>query len=240
MEEKIILNAIDAAHAFINEHFPGCDGAFLAGSAFRGQETATSDLDILVFTNEHVHYNQTLRDFGWPIEVFVENSAFYKDYIQMLINGCPTMAFMCAEGVVIKDTDGMAQQVKDEANRFLEAGPAPLIEKQIRDFRYGITKLLEDFTDTEDFGENIFNVNRLTVLSCHLVLAYKHQWIGEGMWLLRSLRKADTHTAQQLVEALEAFYQNNTKEKLINFVNEVLELVGGKLSDGYTIDFMNR
>jgi len=234
------VNAIDAARAFIDEHFPGCDVAFLAGSASRGQETATSDLDIVVFTNEHVHYNQTLHDFGWPIEVFVEDTTFYKDYIQMPINGCPTMAFMCAEGAVIKDTNGLAQQIKDEANRFLEAGPVPFTEKQIRVFRYGITKLLEDFTDTEDFGENIFNVNRLTVLSCHLLLAYKHQWPGEGKWLLRSLRKTDTHLAQQLVEALEAFYQNNTKVKLINFVNEVLELVGGKLSGGYTIDFMSR
>ena len=113
-----ILNALNAAHAFIKKHFSECDVAFLAGSASRGQETSTSDLDIVVFTNEHVHYNQTLQDFGWPIEVFVENSAFYKDYIQMLINGCPIMAFMCSEGVVIKDTDGLAQQIKNQANRF--------------------------------------------------------------------------------------------------------------------------
>ncbi len=234
------MNALDAARAFVDRHFPECNVAFLAGSASRGQETATSDLDIVVFTSKHVSYNKSLHDFGWPIEVFVEDSAFYKIYIERLINGCPTMALMCSEGLVIKDTDGLAQQIKDEANKFLEAGPAPFTEKQTRDYRYGITKLLEDFTDTEDFGENIFNVNRLTVLSCHLLLAYKHQWIGEGKWLLRSLRKTDTHLAQQLVEALEAFYRNNTKENLIIFVNEALELVGGQLSDGYTIDFMNR
>lgn len=234
------MKAIEAAQAFVNKYYPDCDVAFLAGSAARGQETATSDLDIVVFTSEHVSHNKTLYDFGWPIEVFVEDSAFYKDYIQMLISGCPTMAFMCSEGVVIKDTDGMAQRIKDEARRFIEAGPRPLSEKQIKDFRYGITKLLEDYTDTDDFGENIFNVNRLTVLTCHLVLAYKHQWTGEGKWLLRSLNAIDASLAQRLIEALEAFYRNNTKEKLINFVNEVLDLVGGKLSDGYTNDFMNR
>jgi nicotinamide riboside kinase len=233
------VNAIDAAQAFINEHFPNCEVAFLAGSASRGQETLTSDLDIVIFTSEHVSYNKSLHEFGWPIEIFVEDSAFYKHYLARLINGCPTMAVMCAEGVVIKDTDGLAQQIKDEANRILEAVPVPFTERQIRDFRYGITKLLEDLTDTEDFGENIFNVNRLTVLTCHLLLAHKHQWTGEGKWLLRSLRKADTHIAEQFVEALEAFYRKNAKEKLIQFVNDVLELVGGKLSDGYTIDFMN-
>ena len=234
------MQAIDAARSFVNKHFPGCGVAFLAGSAARGQETPTSDLDIVVFSSEHVHYNQTLRDFGWPIEVFVEDGAFYKDYIQMLINGCPTMAFMCSEGVVIKDTDGMAQRIKDEARRFIEAGPRPLAEKQIKDFRYGITKVLDDFIDNEDFGENIFIVNRLTVLSCHLLLSCKRQWVGEEKWLLRSLRKVDTYSAQQLEEALEAFYRNNTKEKLVNFVNEVLELAGGKLSDGYTVDFISR
>jgi predicted nucleotidyltransferase len=76
------VNAIDAAQAFVNKYFPAYNVAFLAGSASRGQETVTSDLDIVVFTSEHVHYNQTLHDFGWPIEVFVEDSAFYKDYIQ--------------------------------------------------------------------------------------------------------------------------------------------------------------
>ena len=232
------MEARDAARAFINKHFPECDVAFLAGSAARGQETATSDLDIVVFTSEHVHYSKSTHDFGWPIEVFVEDSAFYRDYIRMPINGCPTMAFMCAEGVPIKDTDGMAQRIKDEACQFIEAGPIPLTKQQIMNLRYGITKLLEDFTDTENNGENIFNANRLTVLSCHLLLSHKHQWIGEGKWLLRSLKAADMNLAQRLVEALEAFYRNNRKEKLIDFVNETLEPVGGKLSDGYTIDFM--
>ena len=40
---------IEAASKFIEDHFPKCNAALLAGSVIRGEATETSDLDIIVF-----------------------------------------------------------------------------------------------------------------------------------------------------------------------------------------------
>ena len=43
---------LEAARKFIDQNFPDCDGALLAGIAVRGEATATSDLDIVVFDSK--------------------------------------------------------------------------------------------------------------------------------------------------------------------------------------------
>ena len=75
------LKPIEAAKRFINKQFPSCQGAVLAGSVVRGEETDTSDLDIVVFEKSITSsYRESFIDFGWPIEVFVRNHCFVAGY----------------------------------------------------------------------------------------------------------------------------------------------------------------
>ena len=66
---ELRMKPIDAAQQFIENYFPNCDCALLAGSVVRNEATSTSDLDIVVF-DDHVQssYRESLIDFGWPIE----------------------------------------------------------------------------------------------------------------------------------------------------------------------------
>lgn len=74
MDDTEKLKPIEAAERFIKKRFPYCQGAVLAGSVVRGEETATSDLDIVVFEkNLTSSYRESLIEFGWPIEIFVHN-----------------------------------------------------------------------------------------------------------------------------------------------------------------------
>ena len=41
--------ALEAARAAVEAHYPACAGAMVAGSVMRGEGTAASDLDIVVF-----------------------------------------------------------------------------------------------------------------------------------------------------------------------------------------------
>lgn len=43
------IEPLEAAQRFISTQFPRCQAALLAGSVGRGQATATSDLDIILF-----------------------------------------------------------------------------------------------------------------------------------------------------------------------------------------------
>jgi predicted nucleotidyltransferase len=77
------LNPIEAAQKIINNHFPCCQGALLAGSVVRGEATATSDLDIIIFDkNIRTSYRESLIDLGWAIEFFVHNLTSYKNFFE--------------------------------------------------------------------------------------------------------------------------------------------------------------
>ena len=66
------------------------------------------------------------------------------------------------------------------------------------------------------------------------MLGYHRRWIGHGKWVLRALRRFDPGLAQQLQVALENFYQRGEKEGLVSFANQALDLVGGRLFEGYS------
>ena len=62
------LQPLEAAKRFITEKFADCQAALLAGSVIRGEETATSDLDIVVFDEKiESAYRESLIEYGWPI-----------------------------------------------------------------------------------------------------------------------------------------------------------------------------
>lgn len=78
------LKPIKAADRFINQHFPYCQGAVLAGSIVRGEETDTLDLDLVIFDKRLMaSYRESLINFGWPIGIFIHNLTSYKHFFEM-------------------------------------------------------------------------------------------------------------------------------------------------------------
>ena len=116
MEFTTKVKPIEAAQKFIAQRFPDCQGAILAGSVVRGEATATSDLDIVIFDNSiPSSYRESLIDFGWPIEIFVHNLTSYQQFFEMDYKAAkPSMPRMVAEGIVLKD-EGIIEAIKKEA-----------------------------------------------------------------------------------------------------------------------------
>ena len=58
-----------AAELYIEQFYPNCQGAILAGSVIRGEATATSDLDIVIFDKTlKSSYRESIIKYDWPIE----------------------------------------------------------------------------------------------------------------------------------------------------------------------------
>lgn len=57
---------------------------------------------------------------------------------------------------------------------------------------------------------------------------------NEEKWLYRALQKLDQELADHLVEELKRFYQTGSKEGLIDAIVRILDLVGGRLYEGYS------
>jgi len=230
------LKPLEAALRFIDQFFPSCNGALLAGSVVRGEGTDTSDLDIVVFDKKiNSSYRESLIEFGWPIEVFVHNLSSYKHFFELdYKNAKPSMQRMIAEGLILKD-EGILEEIKKEATIMLEKGPEKWTEDIIRTKRYFITDVLDDFIGSENRSEGIFIVNTLANLLHEFVLRTNGHWIGTSKWIIRAIKHYDENFAEDFVKAFDAFYQNGEKDKVIDLTDMVLEPYGGRLFDGFSL-----
>jgi hypothetical protein len=141
---------------------------------------------------------------------------------------------MCAEGIILREQNGSAQRIKQEAQALLDQGPEPVSGAEVRQLRYQLTDHLDDLTGSARPAESFFIAAMVAELATELILGYQRQWIGKGKWVIRALHAFDTQLAQRLTDALESFSQRGAKDQLISFAEEALQLVGGRLFDGYS------
>lgn len=230
------LEPIKAAREFINQHFPHCQGAVLAGSVVRGEETGTSDLDIVIFEkNIMASYRESLIEFGWPIEVFVHNLTSYKHFFEMDYKDAkPSMQRMISEGIILKD-EGIIDSIKKEAKEILKQGPEEWTEEEVTLKRYFITDALEDFIGSNNRAEEIFIASSLADLVQEFILRTNGHWIGSSKWIIRALKHYDVTFTEEFVEAFDDFYKTGEKRKVIQLTEMVLEPFGGRLFEGFSL-----
>lgn len=161
-------------------------GSFLAGSVVRGEETPTSDLDIVIITSgdKGAPYRESFRAFGWPIEAFIHTAESYRDFFASdAKRRRPSLPMMCAEGIILRDQDGQAIRIKEEARGLIDAGPEPLSAAETNNLRYAITDILDDLLGSQRHDESLFIAYDLAVTATELILSYHQQWLGRGKWV---------------------------------------------------------
>ncbi|CAN7395057.1 nucleotidyltransferase domain-containing protein [Rossellomorea sp. LjRoot5] len=228
--------AIEAAKRFIHEYFPTCQAALLSGSVVRGEETATSDLDIVVI-DEHLQseYRESLICHGWPIELFVHNLKTLRHYFQSDYQRArPSLQKMVSEGIPLID-HAIIDTIKLDATTILKDGPPEWSPETIRMKRYFLTDALEDFIGSTNRGESIFIANSIGELLHEFVLRTNHHWIGSSKWIVRALKEYDPQFTEEYVNAFEQFYRKDEKKDVVRLVDSVLQTHGGRLFEGFSV-----
>ncbi|MFQ3543998.1 nucleotidyltransferase domain-containing protein [Halobacillus rhizosphaerae] len=235
MKEQQRLEPYLAACRFVEENYPDCTGALLAGSVVRGQTTETSDLDIVIFDQQvETSYRESRIECQWPVEVFVHNLTSYRHFFKSdCARGRPSLPRMVAEGKVISGEEYLTD-IKKEAERLLAMGPAPWDYQTIESKRYFLTDTLEDVIGATEAGEELFAVNTLAELLSEFILRTNQQWTGTSKWLARSLRDYDKGLAQQFINLFDHYYRCREKGPLIDFTDQVLKPYGGRLFAGFS------
>ncbi|MBY6036225.1 nucleotidyltransferase domain-containing protein [Fictibacillus nanhaiensis] len=229
------ISARQAAKRFVETNFPACEVAYLAGSVVRGEETESSDLDIIIIDSSvGESYRQSLMEFDWPIEVFVHNLFTYKNFFKENVDRArPSLPQMCAEGIILRD-NGHASRIKNEALQLLKAGPTPWKTVEIENARYHLTDLLNDLEGSTNSIEDLFIVSKLADLTHEFVLRVNGHWIGEGKWIIRALKEYDEFFAERFAEVFDTYYSTRKKVSVIQFVDEIISPFGGRLFEGYS------
>jgi hypothetical protein len=231
------VDNIAAAQDLVEQKFPDCDAAFLVGSTVRSEATPTSDLDIVVISRSATApYQEGMKAFGWPIDVVFHTESSYRKFFKLdILRRRPVLAYMINEGVILKNKDGYAQRVKEEAAAVLSAGPAPLAADEIMGARHELTKLYDDFTSSPSRVESLLLGADLAYVALEFVLNFNRQWMGDGKWAVRALRDYSPALADEFLCALEDFYQHNRKDGIARFVQNILDAAGGRTSEEYIL-----
>ncbi|MEU0070833.1 nucleotidyltransferase domain-containing protein [Streptomyces sp. NPDC006332] len=228
------MDAIDAARAVVEEHHPDARAAFLGGSVVTGRRTATSDLDIVVLLHgAPAPYRASFRHDDWPVELFVHTEESWYAYVGREIRKRRSpLLWMCADGLLLLDTDGAGARLKDEARRLTAAGPPPVPADAVEDRRYAITDLLDDLSGSADQSERLFIATELVRRTGELALISGGSWGGGGKWLARRLESTAPGLGTRLQHAVREVLEGRD-DSLVGVVDEVLERVGGRLWEGY-------
>jgi hypothetical protein len=225
------MDPVDDARALVSERFPAALAAFLGDGVLSSRRTATSDLDIVVvLPGPPAPYRESLRWRGWPTETFVhDHDSLDHFFAKDTARRRPTLARMCADGLVLSDIDGNADRVRQRARSVLAAGPGAPTSAELESRRYGLTDLLDDLAGSTDQGETAVIGWNLWQQTAELALIQAGAWLGTSKWLLRELRRADPELADQMVAAI------GDRDRLTQAADEVLGRVGGRFWAGYRV-----
>ncbi|MGV9272324.1 nucleotidyltransferase domain-containing protein [Streptomyces griseosporeus] len=228
------MDAIEAARAVVDEHHPDALAAFLGGSVVTGRRTATSDLDIVVLLQgAPAPYRASLQYADWPVEMFVHTEATWHAYVERELHKRRSpLLWMCADGLLLFDIEGLGARLTAEARKLTAAGPPLASAEEIDDRRYAITDLLDDLMGSNDQSERLFIATELVRRTGELALAIGGSWGGGGKWLARRLETTAPGLSMRLHHGLRDVL-NGRVEPLVAVVDEVIDQVGGRLWVGY-------
>ena len=211
------IGPLEAAKRFIADKFPSCQAAVMAGSVVRGEHTATSDLDIVVFDNKvESAYRESFIAYDWPIEVFVHNFTSYKDFFKLDCERArSSLPRMISEGLIIIDS-GVICAIKAESDELLKKGPAMWSMNTMETKRYMLTDALDDLIGSTNRAEELFIVNTLADAIHEFILRTNGKWVGESKWVVRALNHYDEDFAGDSCKHLIHFIELGVKMKLSN------------------------
>ncbi|MFE1584168.1 nucleotidyltransferase domain-containing protein [Streptomyces sp. NPDC058737] len=167
----------------------------------------------------------------WMMAVHTE--ATWHAYIEREL---PTrrspLLWMCADGLLLFDTDGLGARLAAHARALAAAGPPPVPADEIDDRRYALTDLLDDLAGSTDPSERLFIATELVRRTAELALAVSGSWGGGGKWLARRLETTAPEVNARLHHGLREALDGRA-EPLVTVVDEVLARAGGRFWVGY-------
>ncbi|MFE6886732.1 nucleotidyltransferase domain-containing protein [Streptomyces sp. NPDC057694] len=228
----------------VTELHPQALGAILGGSAAQGRATATSDLDVAVLLpDSDVSRREVIRHQGRVVELFLNTHADIPEFFAWdRARRRGTLLFIYDQGRPLTDPYGHVAHARRLARNVLASGPPALSTAEWEHGRYALTCFLDDLTDTppDSRYEQLSLADQLLRQAVDLLTAHHGAWTGIGKWLPRRLLSADPELGKALLDGHQAVAEHADARLLATAVEQVLDLLGGRLLEGYSQPWRTR
>src|SRR5919108_4901018 len=175
-----------AAVELVAQRFVAAEVALLAGSVMRGEDTETSDLDVVVVYArlDHAH-RESFMHAGWPVEAFVHDPETLEFFYERdRASGVPVLLDMVVTGVPLPRATSFARRVQARAESVLRLGPSPWGAADIERSRYTITALCEDLRGARSQDERVAIATALYPAAADHFFRARNRWSARGKNLL--------------------------------------------------------
>lgn len=231
-------NPVDVARKVLLERFPEAAVGFVGGSFNRGEETAYSDIDLVVIFNKvDFAWRESFVFEQWPIEVFAHDPEtlhyFFRE--KDAKSGIPSLASMVSEGPVIGINHALAATLKTLANHVLQGQPAIWSKETIDQQRYAITDLVDDLREPRNAFEAHITIGALHEALGNFYFRSWRLWSASRKHIPRRLLQIDPVFCSKWVSVFEGAYAGHYSD-LLWMTEQILALHGGFLFDGFRRD----
>lgn len=221
---------LNVAKEYFEKHHPDARCAFIAGSMLRGEETETSDIDLVILYDDtyQTPHRDSLIFRDWMIELFIHNIAAQNYFLhEDQKGGMPIMIDMILQGHIFGPDTELAEKQKALAKKLFDEGPPLLSEEDIIKRRYFITDALDDIIGAKSSIERQASLAKLYMQLADFYLRTNRKWSGSGKWTIRSLKRADPEMATRYGEAFETAFSGKTDD-LVALIHDILSPFGGE------------
>lgn len=216
----------------IQERYSNAKAVFLAGSVPQKQETATSDLDIvIIFDRLPNAYREAFLYEGWPIDAFIhdpETLLYFFERID-IPSFFPALPNMVANGIQVPQETPLGNKLQQKALQLLSI-PLKVDLAALDTRRFLITDLIDDLRVVQNNHEEMAIIFRLYEKLAEFYLLAHNQWVGSGKQLAKRLTAFNAEIAKQFCSV---FKQPHDTKKIIAFAEDILKPHGGLLWDGF-------
>lgn len=210
----------------------------LCGSVIRGQDTASSDLDMVVLY-EKIPFarRESFVHKAWPVEVFINDFETIRYFCEEfdLKSFEPIMPTMIIEGILIAGSQSFVKELKSYAEILVENGPRSLTEDEHRKFRYAITDTIDDLRHPRGRAEMQASGTVLFAQMANYFFRSRNLWCARSKTIPRKLHEADALFAENFTASFDSLFAGDARP-VIQLAEELVAPFGGFLFDGYTSD----
>lgn len=229
-----------AVDELIATRYHGAAAIFLTGSTARiaptgGELFATSahsDLDLTaVVEATPAPYREAFVYKGWPVEALVADAAgLEKIFARAPALGECSVPSHVLDAIVFPSLSPVSAALQRRARRVIDAGPAPLTEREHRFSRFVVSRLVHELESPRP-AEDVLAVG--SFLHARLVdyhLRAANRWSGKAAFLSRRLRDEDPALARRIAAAFRALFADHEPAAAIALADELLAPYGGRLT----------
>jgi predicted nucleotidyltransferase len=236
MANEVRVDPNELVFALSKTRYTSCDSIFFCGSASRGEQTAFSDVDIIVlFDRLSRARRETFRQGGWLVDAQIHDVETLNHLVVTDARlGSSIVAKMIVDGIVVPKMTTRSELIVQVASKLIAAGPPP---QDFSGVRYMVANIITDLKQTQDRHEILALGVDLYKMLATFYFRSKQEWAVSKKMIPKVLKVLDPDMEQRLHKVFITLFADSDYAPVVQLAEDLLASVGGPIYENFQMNF---